>query len=187
MQVTGVYAAQFSVSISSVTVSSRATNASPSAGPSKGAPRDTVQVGAYAEKIAQGQAADGAGAPAPPAKAVESDDRADALWHALDANGDGRVTRREFMHGARELLGDEAPSRSTLRRLFRALDRDRDGGVERGELAASLERLDRRRAHAPKEKPAADAAGSSGTSRTATLTIVSVAIQRYTAIATSPS
>ncbi|MCC7044774.1 MAG: EF-hand domain-containing protein [Acidobacteria bacterium] len=91
--------------------------------------------------------------------------RGDALFDALDADGDGTVTKEEFVEGARELLessrrhgrsngrhGDDESAHGDrhdrdnsrlsrkLERLFDRVDANGDGGVEKAELAGALQR-----------------------------------------------
>lgn len=91
--------------------------------------------------------------------------RGEALFDALDADGDGTVTRDEFVEGARELLQgagqqgrghgyhrrdrfddserhDRGSARLTrrLERLFDLVDANGDGGVEKAEIAGALQR-----------------------------------------------
>jgi hypothetical protein len=91
--------------------------------------------------------------------------RGDALFDALDADGDGTVTKDEFVEGARELLQgagrqgrghghhrsdrfddgdrhDRGSARLTrrLERLFDLVDANGDGGVQKAELAGALQR-----------------------------------------------
>jgi hypothetical protein len=109
--------------------------------------------------------------------------RGDALFEALDADGDGTVTKQEFVDGSRELLqnsrrhgrghdhhreggieGGERPdhgsSRLTrrLERLFDRVDANGDGGVAKSELVGALERRGPTRAvtqpSTPIEQPA---------------------------------
>lgn len=193
MQITGVYAERISFTISSVSVSGRPVSAASAERSAKAQGGDRVEISEHAGKGAQASVASRAVAASPKAATAvpEAPDRSQALWDALDADGDGRVTRREFAQGARKLLGEDAPSASTLARLFHALDRDRDGAVDRGELSSALTRLDRRQAAAArpqheKHEKRVDGGGAPP-ARTTTLTVVSVAIERYTAIATIPS
>ena len=90
--------------------------------------------------------------------------RGDALFEALDADGDGAVTKDEFVDGARELLqsserhgrshgrhrgdrfdgsgrDDRDSSRLTrrLERLFERVDANGDGAVAKTELAGALQ------------------------------------------------
>jgi hypothetical protein len=106
---------------------------------------------------------------AAPAESAQSETReparGDALFDALDADGDGTVTRDEFVEGARELLQgagrqgrghghhrsdrfddnerhDRGSARLTrrLERLFDLVDANGDGGVQKAEIAGALQR-----------------------------------------------
>ncbi|MGE0813281.1 MAG: hypothetical protein AB7O28_07840 [Vicinamibacterales bacterium] len=201
MTINGI-AQTFSFSAVQLTVSSSFGLAAPAAPVDRvtlssggAAPPDAPAAPANAPDAARSE--DGAVPPVPGAPVPREPNRADALFGALDANQDGAVTEDEFRAGARRLLrggyGRTEDSRRhdhhhghgvgrlgrRLERAFDRVDADGDGVIGKDELNQALAAVDARRRGAaappadPQEAPAGPAAA------TVSLTVVSIAVQRY--------
>jgi len=131
--------------------------------------------------------------------------RTDALMSALDADGDGSVTAKEFVNGAEKLLrqgafadrhrhhhgyhradahdGGMRRLEGRLQTLFNKLDADGNGSVDKGELAAALGESAPTDA-AQTASPDAQAPAASSVTQ---VTFVAVALQQYTVTAASGS
>lgn len=147
--------------------------------------------------------------PAPSAPPSAAPDRAGALFAALDADQDGAITEDEFKSGAKQLLSrGRGPRRADdddhdhhdhghhgMRRLDRKLDKlfdrvdaDGNGSIDETELTDALAAADARRQPPPAQSadagadPAAGQGATSGTVVTFTMTFVSIAVKRYTAL-----
>jgi hypothetical protein len=140
-------------------------------------------------------------APARPTDTVElSKDRAETLIKALDADGDGVVTKEEFTDGARELLKRAAvrfhhlpPTKARgiekrddrwtgrLEDAFAHVDRNHDGAIDLSELTSALPKPVQRPAQRQSFSPTESATGSTApaASTTTSVTVVAVAIRRY--------
>ncbi len=140
----------------------------------------------------------------PPSRAAR---RADALFAALDGDQDGALSADEFTSGALNLLrsagarrrieddgdGDRRESRG-LRRLerklekaFERVDANDDGAIDKNELTAALARTKghhRRGSDGPPppEAPATAAPAAGATTVSFSVTFVSIAVQRYSAV-----
>lgn len=139
----------------------------------------------------------------PPSRASR---RADALFAALDGDQDGALTADEFTSGALNLLrnagarrridddgdSDRRESRG-LRRLERKLDKafervdaNDDGAIDKNELTAALARTRGRQRPGPDGPPtetaAAEAPAAATTTVSFSVTFVSIAVQRYSAV-----
>ena len=126
----------------------------------------------------------------PPAREV-------AVFGALDADGDGALTRQEFTDGALDLLRRESPPRANdqgrgqrgarglerrLDKVFARVDANGDGSVQAGELGAALARADRRGGGGAPASAPHETQPSAGTRSFVSVTYVSIAVQRYSAL-----
>ncbi|MEZ5416145.1 MAG: EF-hand domain-containing protein [Vicinamibacterales bacterium] len=171
------------------------------------APVDTVTLTPPASEetaAAAGEAEAGspAGAPAAPAQS-RAERRAEALFNALDADGDGAVTGQEFTDGALQLLRNAGARRRIhegddegrheghgtrrlerrLEKLFDRVDANDDGAIDKNELTEALSRAGARRSAAARPEAADGAAGANGGTFVAvSVTYVSIAVQRYAAV-----
>jgi len=149
-----------------------------------------------------------AGTAAPPSQPAppSSSDRAAALFAALDADEDGAITEDEFSAGAKRLLAQGRPPRRPdhdradhdrgdhrvhegrgsrrlerkLDRLFDRVDANGDGSLDKSELTDALSRAEQRQ-QPPPPPPATDGQ-QSGTTFSFTMTVVSIAVKRYTSL-----
>jgi len=77
----------------------------------------------------------------------------DAVFQKMDANGDGAVSKDEFVafHEARaKAAGREAPSKERIEKRFAAMDANADGKLTKDELTAGWGRMKER--HGPGAK-----------------------------------
>ena len=184
MDISGIYTQNLTLTFSSSsllvpTILGQQPEETPSALPtnvgSSAAPTDTIAVSPEARQAATtafstklDRSVDDAGTPAtitPAGGTVssatassEAPDRADALFAALDADGDGAITNDEFVDGARALLRrahrhghDDVDGPGHYRhhrhhgltrrldRLFDRVDANGDGNVDKAELSAALQ------------------------------------------------
>lgn len=149
--------------------------------------------------------------PVPPPSRAQR--RADALFAALDGDQDGSLTADEFTSGALNLLrnagarrridedGDDDRGESRgLRRLerklekaFERVDANDDGAIDKNELTAALARARGHHHHRgsdrvpPAETPAAEAPAAGATTVSFSVTFVSIAVQRYSAVQSAAS
>jgi len=140
--------------------------------------------------VDQAETAQAAPAPAGPRPASRAEQRAEqragrraeALFGALDADQDGAITEQEFTEGAVALLRRAGDQR-------RVREHDGDGEHEGRGLRRLERRLERKLERAFDRVDANDDGAidqeeltSAGTTVTFSLTFVSVAVQRYTAL-----
>lgn len=171
-----------------------------------GAVSQTVAFTAVQWTVTRREAVEAEATPGTSAVPSRSDDaatrtsrRSAALFEALDADGDGAVTRDEFTDGALALLLRAGARRRaeredghdhhrghgvhrlerTLGRAFTRADANDDGAIDESELTAALSRADRTGRAGSDAAP--EAAVPAGTT-TMTLTVVSIAIRRYSAV-----
>jgi hypothetical protein len=152
-----------------------------------------------------------AATPASPAATREpaSTPKADALLEALDADGDGSISKAEFTNGALELLGrgsrgdrsrnHEGESESVdghhhhhrsrrlerrLSRLFDRVDGNGDGAIEASEMKDAFTRIEERKAKHGKcggcEPQSVESPAASVAY--ASVTVVAVAVRQYAAV-----
>jgi hypothetical protein len=163
-------------SVTAVAVSFRATSVSGSSGASSG-PEPSA---------------------APSPRAAAASRRADTLVSRLDTDDDGAISKDEFTSGAIDLLkrasvrahhrhvgqGDgidkrDARWQARLERAFDRIDANGDGSVDHGELAARMMPKERPGHRKGQEGASSDAAPAPTTSVTS-VTLVAIAIRRYT-------
>jgi hypothetical protein len=139
--------------------------------------------------------------PAPAADSVELSTRAVTLVKALDADGDGVLTKEEFTEGAIELLkrasvrfhhrrigkgqGIEKRDQRWTGRLedvFAHVDGNRDGAVDVSELTSALPKpVQRPEQRQPTSATETATGAPTPTASTTSVTTVAVAIRTYTA------
>lgn len=124
--------------------------------------------------------------------------RTATLLAALDGDRDGTITKQEFTEAAASLLRRDAPARSNdegrgrrglpglerrLEKAFARIDDNRDGSLDAAELTTALQ------GSQPRDDTSPDVAVSSATARVSVIsvTVVSVAVQRYSALQPTPS
>lgn len=158
----------FSLTAVRLNVSARpVTTSAPNQAPASTAEPDRVTLSPEATAQAEAAAAHrlgGTEAPVTPVKpATRAEQRADALFGALDADQDGAITEQEFTEGAAALLrragerrrarggdgdddrrsarGEERAARRLERKLERAfarVDANQDGSIDKEELTSAL-------------------------------------------------
>jgi len=120
--------------------------------------------------------------------------RGSALMTAVDADRDGVVSKDEFTSGAMALLrragGRHHAHRleRKLEKLFARVDGNHDGSIDANELTSALSRSAKRRGEChPSEtcRPAESRGASAPVA--ASVTVVAVAIQQYTAVSRTTS
>lgn len=191
----------FSYSAIRLHVAVATTTATPAA-TSAEAPADTVSISPDA--AAAGTAPAEAGAPAagtPAAAPSRAERRAEALFGALDADDDGTITEQEFTEGALQLLRNAGARRRLredddhgrhegrgvrrlerrLEKLFDRVDANDDGAIDKSELTDALSRIGARKSAAPAPAGGEDPRAS-GTFVAVSVTYVSIAVQRYSAV-----
>ena len=194
MTISGTYAQSFSFSLSIAAVRVGTASAQPATSPADSV---TLSPEAASQPATSGETA----APPVPAAATLSTaaQKAETLLQALDADGDGSLTKEEFTDGALALLGrpgrghrkdadgesghsvERHHNRShrferRLEKVFDRVDADDDGSLDAGELKNALAKTGRKDGNDSSEPaPAAHASYAS-------VTVVAIAVKQYTAV-----